>query len=393
MAPLTAAIIAMLIQQSLMTMTTAAIPALWVYIGPDFGLTPAQIAVYSLAVYCIGFFSSSAAGSSIIRFGPLRSSQMCLIAAAWAMLVASFGVLWLILPAALLLGAGMGPSTPSSSQILARFATTQQAPLVFSIKQTGVPIGGFMAGAVLLPIAHAFSWEVALFITGCVAWAAAIWMQRFRDRFDDQRIPTKKVSLADIGISFRAATRTPALRKLAFSGFAFSGLQVAFMYYFITYAVTDIQLDPVIAGRVFGAASLVAIAGRIFWGWLAGWHVSPRLLLVILSVAMFVSAATIGMATPEWGVYGLGAAAIAFGATGVSWNGVHLAEVARNAPTGQVPVVMGGVMSCCFLGLITIPALYGAIFVKFGLSGIGFTVIAAPALLCALLFALPDRTQ
>jgi hypothetical protein len=50
-------------------------------------------------------------------------------------------------------------------------------------------------------------------------------------------------------------------------------------------------------------------------------------------------------------------------------------------------------MSCCFLGLITIPALYGAIFVKFGLSGIGFTVIAAPALLCALLFALPDRTQ
>ena len=44
MAPLTAAIIAMLIQQSLMTMSTSAIPNLWKYIGPDFGLGDGMIA-------------------------------------------------------------------------------------------------------------------------------------------------------------------------------------------------------------------------------------------------------------------------------------------------------------------------------------------------------------
>jgi len=393
MTPLAAAIVAMLIQQSLMTMTTSAIPALWKFIGPEFSLGDERIAIYSLMVYTVGFFSSSAAGSATIRLGPLRASQICLSAAAAAMLAASAGIFWAIVPSAFLLGVGMGPSTPASSQVLARFSTPGRAPLVFSIKQTGVPVGGFLAGAVLVPIAEATSWRTALFLAGLAAAAAAIWMQRFHDRFDDQRQPGRRISIADIGISFRAATATPALRKLAFAGFAFSGLQICFMYYFIAFAVTDIGLDRVTAGQVYGAASLVAIAGRVFWGYLAGAYVPPRTLLILLSVAMFVSAAAIGMATPEWGIYGLGAAAVAFGATGVSWNGVHLAEAAKQAPPDQVPVIMGGIISCCFLGLITLPALFGAVFVASGMTGIGFAVIAAPSLLCALFFAWPERPR
>ena len=388
---LRAAIVAMLIQQSLMTMSTSAIPSLWKFIGPDFGLTDSKIAVYSLLVYCIGFFSSSAAGSVIIKFGPLRASQICLIAAALAMLIASFGEFWLIIPAALLLGCGMGPTTPASSQILARFSKPSQAPLVFSIKQTGVPVGGFLAGAVLVPLAEAFSWQVALMASSCAALLAAIWMQRFRNRFDDQRSPSRLISIKDIKSSFKAATATPGLQKLAFSGFAFSGLQVAFMYYFIAFAVEEVKLEPIVAGRVYAAASIVAIVGRIFWGWIAGGRMDPRKLLIWLSITMFVSIAAVGMANPNWGIWGLAAAAVAFGATGISWNGVHLAEAARQAPSGQVPVVMGGIISCCFLGLIVLPALHGAVFVSLGIPGIGFTIIALPSLLCGLLFALPER--
>lgn len=390
---LAAAIVAMLIQQSLMTMTTSAIPALWKYIGPTFDLADSRIAVYSLLVYSVGFFASSAAGSAIIKFGPLRASQLCLAAAAIGLIGASMGLFWLILPAAMLMGIGMGPSTPASSQILARYAKPSQAPLVFSIKQTGVPVGGFLAGAVLVPIAETYGWETALLLGGIASAMAALWMQRFRARFDDERRPDRRISIADISSSFKAATATGPLRKLAFAGFAFSGLQVAFMYYFIAFAVSDVELDRVTAGQVYGVASLTAIAGRIFWGWLAGGRANSRKLLAWLSVAMFVTISAIGMATPEWGVLGLGAAAIAFGATGVAWNGVHLAEVARHAPAGEVAVVMGGVISCCFLGLIALPALYGAVFVAAGLSGIGFMVVAIPSLACAFLFALPDKAE
>jgi hypothetical protein len=106
---------------------------------------------------------------------------------------------------------------------------------------------------------------------------------------------------------------------------------------------------------------------------------------------MFIAIAAVGMATPNWGVWGLSAAAIAFGATGISWNGVHLAEAARQAPPEQVPVVMGGIISCCFLGLIILPAIHGAIFVALGIPGAGFAIIALPSLLCAFLFAIPEH--
>jgi len=391
MAPLTAAIIAMLIQQSLMTMSTSVIPNLWKYIGQDFGLGDGMIAVYSLMIYGVGFFASSAAGSTIIKVGPLRASQVCLISAAWATLIFSFGVIWLIVPVALMLGVGMGPSTPASSQILARFSTPRRAPLVFSIKQTGVPIGGALAGFVLVPIAEYVSWQAALLLCGFAAWTAAIWMQRFRDRFDDERDHNRRISVSDVGTSFRAATATPALRKLAFAGMAYSGLQVGFMYYFITYSVSEMGLTEIAAGQIYGISMGLAIVGRIFWGWLAGGVFSSRALLVFLSFSMFAATAALGLATPEWGVLGLGATAIAFCATGVSWNGVHLAEVARHAPAGQVAVVMGGVISCCFLGLIALPALLGFVFVTLDLFGIGFIVIALPSLLCGFLFMWPDR--
>ena len=307
-------------------------------------------------VYGIGFFASSAAGSTIIKVGPLRASQVCLIGAAWGTLIFSFGVIWLIVPVALMLGIGMGPSTPASSQILARFSTPRRAPLVFSIKQTGVPIGGALAGFVLVPIAEYVSWQAALLLCGVAAWTAAIWMQRFRDRFDDERDHNRRISVSDVGTSFRAATATPALRKLAFAGMAYSGLQVGFMYYFITYSVSEMGLTEIAAGQIYGISMGLAIVGRIFWGWLAGGVFSSRALLVFLSFSMFAATAALGLATPDWGAMGLGAAALAFGATGVSWNGVHLAEVARHAPAGQVAVVMGGVISCCFLGLIALPA-------------------------------------
>ena len=397
MASLTAAIIAMLIQQSLMTMSTSAIPNLWKYIGPDFSLTDdingVMIRVYSLMVYGVGFFSSSAAGGAVIQYGPLRASQICLIGGAWGALAFSFGLIWMLVPAALLLGIGMGPSTPASSGILARFSTPRRAPLVFSIKQTGVPIGGVLAGHILVLIAEHVSWQVALLLCGVLCWATAIWMQRFRGRFDDQREYYRRVSIIDISTSFKAATDTTALRKLAFAGMAYSGLQVAFMYYFITYSATDLEMSTIEAGRIYGNAMGLAIVGRIFWGWLASGIFSSRALLIFLSFAMFASIAAVGLAESGWGFWGLSAAAFAFGLTGVSWNGVYLAEVACHALAGQVAVFMGGVISCCFVGLFILPALLGFVFVALDLYGVGFIVIGLPSLLCGFLFVLPERTQ
>ena len=72
--------------------------------------------------------------------------------AAWA----PAGVALLVI-APLVIGAGYGPITPASSQVLARTAPPSRMALTFSIKQTGVP-GGAALGGAMLPALTLVAW-------------------------------------------------------------------------------------------------------------------------------------------------------------------------------------------------------------------------------------------
>ena len=51
--------------------------------------------------------------------------------------------------AAVLVGVGYGPNTPSSSQVLSQVVPERRRAFAFSIKQSGAPIGGVLAGLLL----------------------------------------------------------------------------------------------------------------------------------------------------------------------------------------------------------------------------------------------------
>src|SRR3546814_13804897 len=47
-----------------------------------------------------------------------------------------------------------------------------------------------------------------------------------------------------------------------------------------------------------------------------------------------------------------------FGASAVGWNGVYLAEVARQAPKGQASIATGGTLCVTFLGIVIGPPIF-----------------------------------
>ena len=83
--------------------------------------------------------------SFILRYGALRISQMTLLLMGGSLVVIATGYLWLYPLAAILLGAA-AVSTPASSHILARVCPPRLAPVIFSVKQTGVPVGALIGG-------------------------------------------------------------------------------------------------------------------------------------------------------------------------------------------------------------------------------------------------------
>jgi hypothetical protein len=75
----------------------------------------------------------------------------------------------------------------------------------------------------------------------------------------------------------------------------------------------------------------------------------------------------------------LGLACFLFGLTAAGWNGVFLAEVAREAPPGEIARVTGGVMITAYAGLIAGPVAFSAAAAAAATLSAGYLLVAGAA--------------
>jgi MFS family permease len=85
---------------------------------------------------------------------------------------------------ALVVGIGYGAVTPSSSTVLADQAPKNVRSLIFSIKQSGVPIGGAIAGTLVPFLMYRFGWREAAIITGLIGFFVIVLAQLIQKKID-----------------------------------------------------------------------------------------------------------------------------------------------------------------------------------------------------------------
>ena len=108
------------------------------------------------------------------------------------------------------------------------------------------------------------------------------------------------------------------------------------------------------------------------------------MLAVLAGLMALSSVATALLSTSMSTVLLLGILAV-FGASAIGWNGVYLAEVARQAPKGQASLATGGTLAVTFLGVVLGPPLFGAMSGLFGSYRAGYAALALPTLACCVL--------
>ena len=96
--------------------------------------------------------------------------------------------------------------------------------------------------------------------------------------------------------------------------------------------------------------------------------------------------------TKSWPFLAIAAVGVLIGATVISWNGVFLAETARQSPDGKISEAMGGVMFLTFSGSVFGPPLLTGLLSLTGSYQAGFLALAAAAFLTGLMF-LFDRSR
>ncbi len=348
--PGTLAVVA--VSVSALAATAFAISAIGVLapkLAAAFHLSRGGIGLVTALVFLGAAVGSWPAGRLTDRTDPARVLGVALTVFAGAIALAALApdraVLML---AAMLAGVAYGGVNPPTNVVVAgRLA--RRLGFFLSVKQSGVPLGGLLAGVVLPPVALAFGWRSAVGLGAvlCAVVAAATPL-----------LHNARTLTAGEDRPGRVAASRREMAALGAFGFAMAGTQWAFLTYLVLFLTEQFHFRLAVAGLALALAQGLGACARLAWGWLS--DVSGRRLAVLLVMAALqVVALELLAGTPNralaWPLVALA------GFTIVGWNGAYYALLAEIAGPAGVGRASGETLVLIFAGSVVCPPLLGVL--------------------------------
>ncbi|NNE84080.1 MAG: MFS transporter [Alphaproteobacteria bacterium] len=322
---------------------------------PAIGLDPIWIGAQPTIVFIAAMFTGMLASGWVARVNPMRATQLFVSFSMVGSILIATGSIPLVALGSAFVGAALGPATPASSHILARVTPVHLLPLVFSTRQTGVTLGGVMAGFITPVLMQIWDWQIAMLMVAgaCAATLllVEIWVRGY-SVYADASVERRAKFLAPV----RLVASIPALRWLALGAIPLVIAQYGLTTFLVLYLQEDIKLSVITAGWVLGAAQAAGGVGRILFGMIAGRYLPPLYVLLGLTVLAAIASILTATATEAWPLALIFLLGIVFGAGAAGWNGVFLAEAARLSPPGAISRVTGGMTFFIFGGIVFGPA-------------------------------------
>lgn len=400
-------LLATFIVQTMAAMAMFSVSVVAPVAAPDIGVEAAMVGSFTAIAYASGLGIGLLTGALTDRFGSIRICQLTMIFACLGCALLTWSTPLAALASAIALGLCYGPVNPVSTHILARVVPERSRPFYFSIKQTGMPAGAALAGLILPLIVAAYDWRVAMIATGLGAAVVALLIQPLRRPLDSIRRPGLPIRFGNFLTPLALVWRTPKLRRLGLMGFAYSGIQVSIMAFYVVYLIDGLSLSflgdsvgfsilgwslalPTV-GFLYAVLQVSAVVGRLFWGAIGDRYVRAHRLLIGIGFGTAAFCALTGLMTPDWPLWAIATMGFLLGVTSSGWNGLFFSELVKFAPEGRTGDAAAGLQFATLLGVAVMPAVYGLIVSTSGSFTIAFTVAGAIVFVGAVQFAFSFR--
>ena len=313
--------------QAMVAMAISVVPVLAPVLGAHYGVAPSLIGIYSSLVFvgAIGF--TLLGGLLVRRFGAVRCSQAALTIAGSALAATALSPLAGVIVFGVITGMGYGLATPGASHILARVTPAHRRGVVFSMKQSAVPLGGLLAGLIAPVAAAAFGWRGAMIGMAGLVVAVVLVIRPLRAPLDDDRDPAFPITLRSPFAAVANVLRDPKLRGLAIATFAYAAMQSSVFSIFTAYLVETAGLSLITAGQAFASLQTAGVVARVMFGWLSDKLVPARFLLAGIGIAMAVTGVLTAQLGASWPVSAVFALAALLGFAAAGWPGIYLADL------------------------------------------------------------------
>jgi predicted MFS family arabinose efflux permease len=271
---------------------------------------------------------------------------------AFASLVESYVVLLVVFTVA---GAGYATAQPGGSKVVAAWFPAHERGVAMGIRQTGLPLGGALAAALLPWTAQRFGVDIALLIAaGAAIGGGLVFFVLYRPA------PVGTDTAYRFGHQLRSLVAEFRVRTAMWAGLVMVSAQFSLLSYFMLY-LRDVHGVSLTRGAwLLFVAQMSGVAGRVV---LARWSDTiragrlPAIRTAILATAlgMFVLAA-LPVDVPLPVLY-VAAAIIGFWTFG--WYGPWVVHVAETADGQAVGLTLALAMTANQLGLVAAPPLFG----------------------------------
>jgi MFS family permease len=358
-------------------------------VAGDLDVSPYLIGYQVSLIYLFATVASMFAGAIVGKFGAGTASQFAMVAVGGGLLGLACGWLPGMALASALIGIGYSLTNPAASEALHRVTPPSARNMVYSIKQTGVPIGGMIAAIVLPMLAVRYGWRITAAVAAIPAIILALGLLSVRSGWDQNRNPAASFR-ANVKEGLTLVLGSAPLRALSLMSFLYSATQLSLVSFAVTMLVDEFEWSPVSAGLAAAAIQAAGVAGRLIWGGLADRLNAGVPVLAATGVLAFVCAVTmpaIGRFPDAFAIVLLMMMSLA----SVGWNGVMLAEAARLSPVGRSGAVTGGVLMLTFAGVVAGPALFAALYRVLGAYSLTYVVFAAAPLVGAVVILSAHR--
>ena len=363
-------------------MALLVMPAVAPDVARDYGVDPALIG-YQISLATVGLLTSLLfLGNLSQKFGPARTNQIGHLVLAMSMLILLVPSPAVAIAGSVAIGLGFGLLMPSAATLLMKFTPPDRRNVVFSIQQTGVPLGGVLAAVIAPPIAVAAGWRWSLVVTATLLVCMAAVVQRGRAVWDADRVPHARLfAHSPIG-TLALVWGNRRLRLMAIAGACFSWAQFTVASYTVVACVTALGFTLILAGTMLLIVQLSNALGRVLAGWLADRIEGGgrRVMTWIAGMMIVASCITAGIGT-GWPLPLLYASFAFLGMASGAWAGLGLAEIGRLAPPGQISNAVSGAMALMNVGKFTGPIVFANVYFATESYNVAFVTLSAPAIL------------
>ncbi|TCS93875.1 MFS transporter [Hazenella coriacea] len=253
---------------------------------------------------------------------------------------------------------------PGGSKVIMKWFPENLRGLAIGIRQTGIPIGGAVAGMIIPIVSMKYGWPTAVYILSAICiLGGLLFIIFYKEPPFHEEVSVTKSQVKTLREQIQEIIKNRNLYPVLLIGICMMSLQMVIIGHYTVFLTDRQSLSPLLAGQIFSVVLFSGVLGRIILAFISDNFLegNRRKPLAFSALAAFASVFVLAMdlqTLPLWCLFLLSSW---IGFFGIGSYSLFIVEVAEASADDSVGVTISFALTLNQLAFIFAPPIFGFI--------------------------------